>query len=179
VASWVVVASGMSIGHKGMLFASKSLGTTMVDLFEKEQLRIKKIFTKKGKEVWKAMLPDGPPPVPKHKYFKRINKTENDFRFYSVIFINQPTLQRNILLASLSTLDQLLPENVDILLHFIQLKNTAITRTNKLMQKENTALLFNSISIIENHSEEKVRITDADLRLNGNFLLNMRPEVKT
>jgi aminobenzoyl-glutamate utilization protein B len=33
--SWVVVASGMSIGHKGMLFASKSLGTTMVDLFEK------------------------------------------------------------------------------------------------------------------------------------------------
>jgi hypothetical protein len=31
---WVVVASGgMSIGH--MLFASKSLGTTMVDLFEK------------------------------------------------------------------------------------------------------------------------------------------------
>jgi aminobenzoyl-glutamate utilization protein B len=32
---WVVVASGgMSIGHKGMLFASKSL-TTMVDLFEK------------------------------------------------------------------------------------------------------------------------------------------------
>jgi aminobenzoyl-glutamate utilization protein B len=38
----------MSIGHKGMLFASKSLGTTMVDLFEKEQLRkdIKKNFTK-------------------------------------------------------------------------------------------------------------------------------------
>jgi aminobenzoyl-glutamate utilization protein B len=67
--SWVVVASGgMSIGHKGMLFASKSLGTTMVDLFEKEQLRkdIKEEFLqKKGKEVWKAMLPDGPPPVPK------------------------------------------------------------------------------------------------------------------
>ena len=67
--SWVVVASGgMSIGHKGMLFASKSLGTTMVDLFEKEQLRkdIKEEFLeRKGKEVWKAMLPDGPPPVPK------------------------------------------------------------------------------------------------------------------
>ena len=67
--SWVVVASGgMSIGHKGMLFASKSLGTTMVDLFEKEQLRkdIKEEFIqRKGKEVWKAMLPDGPPPVPK------------------------------------------------------------------------------------------------------------------
>jgi aminobenzoyl-glutamate utilization protein B len=67
--SWVVVAcGGMSIGHKGMLFASKALGTTMVDLFENEKLRqeIKDEFLKrKGKEVWKAMLPDGPPPVPK------------------------------------------------------------------------------------------------------------------
>lgn len=67
--SWVVVAcGGMSIGHKGMLFTSKSLGTTMVDLFENEKLRndIKEEFLKrKGKEVWKAMLPDGPPPVPK------------------------------------------------------------------------------------------------------------------
>jgi aminobenzoyl-glutamate utilization protein B len=65
--SWVVVAcSGMSIGHKGMLFASKVLGTSMVDLFENEKLRqdIKAEFLKrKGKEVWKAMLPDGPPPV--------------------------------------------------------------------------------------------------------------------
>jgi aminobenzoyl-glutamate utilization protein B len=68
--SWVVVAcGGMSIGHKGMLFASKALGTTMVDLFENEKLRqdIKDEFLKrKGKEVWKAMLPDGPPPVPKN-----------------------------------------------------------------------------------------------------------------
>ncbi len=67
--SWVVVAcGGISIGHKGMLFASKVLGTTMVDLFENEKLRqdIKEEFLKrKGKEVWKAMLPDGPPPVPK------------------------------------------------------------------------------------------------------------------
>jgi aminobenzoyl-glutamate utilization protein B len=67
--SWVVVAcAGMSIGHKGMLFASKALGITMVDLFENEKLRqdIKEEFLKrKGKEVWKAMLPDGPPPVPK------------------------------------------------------------------------------------------------------------------
>jgi aminobenzoyl-glutamate utilization protein B len=40
----------------------------MVDLFEKAELRkeIKKEFLKrKGKEVWKAMLPEGPPPVPK------------------------------------------------------------------------------------------------------------------
>jgi len=67
--SWVVVASGgMSIGHKGMLFAAKALGTTMVDLFENETLRkeIRAEFEKrKGNEVWKAMLPDGPPPVPK------------------------------------------------------------------------------------------------------------------
>jgi aminobenzoyl-glutamate utilization protein B len=67
--SWVVVAcGGMSIGHKGMLFTSKALGTTMVDLFENEKLRtdIKEEFLKrKGKEVWKAMLPDAPPPVPK------------------------------------------------------------------------------------------------------------------
>lgn len=67
--SWVVVAcGGMSIGHKGMLFAAKSMGTTMVDLFENETLRkeIRKEFEqRKGKEVWKAQLPDGPPPVPK------------------------------------------------------------------------------------------------------------------
>jgi len=67
--SWMVVAcGGMSIGHKGMLFASKALGTTMVDLFENEDLvqKIRKEFEeKKGKEVWKAMLPDGPPPVEK------------------------------------------------------------------------------------------------------------------
>ena len=66
--SWVVVAcGGMSIGHKGLLFASKTLGSTMVDLFENEKLRqdIKAEFLKrKGTEVWKAMLPDSPPPVP-------------------------------------------------------------------------------------------------------------------
>ncbi|MCC6461372.1 MAG: amidohydrolase, partial [Saprospiraceae bacterium] len=33
--SWAVVAcGGMSIGHKGMLYSSKALGLTMVDLFE-------------------------------------------------------------------------------------------------------------------------------------------------
>jgi len=65
--SWVVVAcGGMSIGHKGMLFASKALGMTMVDLFENEQLRQnihKEFVEKKGDQVWKAMLPGGPPPV--------------------------------------------------------------------------------------------------------------------
>jgi aminobenzoyl-glutamate utilization protein B len=69
--SWVVVAcGGMSIGHKGMLFASKALSMTMVDLFENEQLRqnMRKEFEqRKGNQVWKAMLPDGPPPVEKLK----------------------------------------------------------------------------------------------------------------
>jgi aminobenzoyl-glutamate utilization protein B len=40
----------------------------MVDLFENEKLRkdIRAEFEKrKGKEQWKAILPDGPPPVPK------------------------------------------------------------------------------------------------------------------
>ena len=69
--SWVVVAcGGMSIGHKGMLFASKTLGTTMVDLFENEKLRteIKEEFLKrKGNEVWKAMMPNSLPPFPDSK----------------------------------------------------------------------------------------------------------------
>jgi aminobenzoyl-glutamate utilization protein B len=67
--SWVVVAcGGMSIGHKGMLYAAKGLATTMVDLFENEKLRQdmhKEFNQKKGTEVWKPLLPDGPPPVPK------------------------------------------------------------------------------------------------------------------
>lgn len=66
--SWIVVAcGGMSIGHKGTLFASKSLAATMVDLFEDEALRSRireEFIEKKGDEVWKAMLPDGPPPIP-------------------------------------------------------------------------------------------------------------------
>ncbi len=66
--SWAVVAcGGMSIGHKGMLFAAKSLGMTMVDLFESEQLRkdIRAEFeTRKGNHVYKGYIPDGPPPVP-------------------------------------------------------------------------------------------------------------------
>ena len=68
--SWVVVAcGGMAIGHKAIVFVSKTLGSTMVDLFENEKLRadIKEEFLKrKGIEVWKAMLPDAPPPVPKN-----------------------------------------------------------------------------------------------------------------
>ena len=68
--SWAVVAcTGMSIGHKGMFFAAKSLSMTMVDLFENPQLvkEIKAEFKKrKGDKVYKAMIPDGPPPVPQN-----------------------------------------------------------------------------------------------------------------
>jgi len=65
---WSVVAcAGMSIGHKGMLLAAKSLAMTMVDLFENETLRkeIRAEFEqRKGGHVYKAYIPDGPPPVP-------------------------------------------------------------------------------------------------------------------
>jgi aminobenzoyl-glutamate utilization protein B len=65
--SWAVVAcGGMSIGHKGMIYASKAMAMTMVDLFENQQLveKVKEEFKKrKGDEVYKAMIPDGPPPI--------------------------------------------------------------------------------------------------------------------
>jgi aminobenzoyl-glutamate utilization protein B len=66
---WSVVAcGGMSIGHKGMLLAAKSLAMTMVDLFENEQLR-KEVRTefdqRKAGHVYKSYIPDGPPPLPK------------------------------------------------------------------------------------------------------------------
>lgn len=65
--SWAVVASGgMSIGHKGMGYASKALAMTMIDLFQNETLRneIKAEFkAKKGDYVYKGIIPDGPPPL--------------------------------------------------------------------------------------------------------------------
>jgi aminobenzoyl-glutamate utilization protein B len=67
--AWQVVAcGGMSIGHKGMLLASKSLAMTMVDLFENEQLRkeIRAEFDqRKGTHVYKSYIPEGPAPLPK------------------------------------------------------------------------------------------------------------------
>jgi aminobenzoyl-glutamate utilization protein B len=64
---WSVVAcGGMSIGHKGLIYASKALALTMIDLFENETLRneIKAEFQKrKGNAVYKAYIPDGPPLV--------------------------------------------------------------------------------------------------------------------
>jgi hypothetical protein len=37
------------------------------------------------------MLPDGPPPVPKHKYFKKINKTDHFSVFIPLYLQHQPT----------------------------------------------------------------------------------------
>lgn len=68
--SWAVVAcGGMSIGHKGMAYAAKAMGMTMVDLFENPKL-VEKVKTeygqRKGKEVYKAIVPEGPPPIGKN-----------------------------------------------------------------------------------------------------------------
>jgi aminobenzoyl-glutamate utilization protein B len=65
--SWAVVAcGGMSIGHKGMAYAAKTLSMTAVDLFENPDLvkNIKAEFKeKKGDYEYKGIIPDGPPPV--------------------------------------------------------------------------------------------------------------------
>ena len=65
--SWAVVAcGGMSIGHKGMIYAAKALSMTMVDLFEDTDLRnaVKEEFKeRKGDYVYKGIVPEGPPPV--------------------------------------------------------------------------------------------------------------------
>lgn len=65
--SWAVVASsGMSIGHKGMLYASKALAMTMVDLLENPELvkEVKAEFKeRKGDYEYKGMIPPGPPPL--------------------------------------------------------------------------------------------------------------------
>jgi aminobenzoyl-glutamate utilization protein B len=69
--SWAVVAcGGMSIGHKGMLHAAKTLAMTMVDFYEdpKKINAVKAEFKqRKGDEVYKGLLPDGPPPINQNK----------------------------------------------------------------------------------------------------------------
>ncbi len=64
--SWAVVAcGGMSIGHKGMVYAAKALGMTAVDLFDNPKLvnEVKEEFKiRKGDEVYKPMI-DGPAPI--------------------------------------------------------------------------------------------------------------------
>ncbi|MBN09279.1 MAG: peptidase M20 [Flavobacteriaceae bacterium] len=67
--SWAVVAcGGMSIGHKGMVHASKALAMTMVDMFTNTKLvaKVKQEFKKrKGDYKYKGMVPEGPPPIGK------------------------------------------------------------------------------------------------------------------
>lgn len=63
----VVAAGGMSIGHKGMIYAAKALAATMVDLFDDANTRaaIQAEFKEKTQgHVFKPYIPDGPPPVP-------------------------------------------------------------------------------------------------------------------
>lgn len=65
--SWAVVAcGGMSIGHKGMLYAAKALGMTMADLFENPDLveKVKAEYReRKGNTVYEPIIPEGPPPI--------------------------------------------------------------------------------------------------------------------
>jgi aminobenzoyl-glutamate utilization protein B len=65
--SWAVVAcSGMSIGHKGLLYAAKAMSMTMVDFFEDAALREamrEEFLERKGDYVYKGIIPPGPPPT--------------------------------------------------------------------------------------------------------------------
>jgi aminobenzoyl-glutamate utilization protein B len=63
----VVAAGGMSIGHKGMLFAAKSLATTMVDLYMDADTRAairKEWLEDKDGRIYQTFLAEGPPPIP-------------------------------------------------------------------------------------------------------------------
>ena len=65
---WPVVAcGGMSIGHKGMMYASKALAATMIDLFETPQAlaAVQRDFAEKTKGVdIREYIPAGPPELP-------------------------------------------------------------------------------------------------------------------
>ena len=65
--SWAVVAyAGMSIGHKGMIHASKSMAMTMVDLFQDPAFReavTEEFKERKGDYVYEGIVPEGPPPI--------------------------------------------------------------------------------------------------------------------
>jgi aminobenzoyl-glutamate utilization protein B len=69
--SWAVVAcGGMSIGHKGMIYSSKAMSMTMLDLFENPDLvnKVKVEYKeRKGDVVYKPIIPEGPPPIPNKK----------------------------------------------------------------------------------------------------------------
>ncbi|HXV36300.1 MAG TPA: amidohydrolase [Myxococcota bacterium] len=63
----VVAASGMSIGHTGMVHAAKALSATMVDLYERPETRaaIAREFEEQTRDTeLRFYIPDGPPPIP-------------------------------------------------------------------------------------------------------------------
>jgi aminobenzoyl-glutamate utilization protein B len=68
---WPVVAcGGMSIGHKGMIYASKALAATMIDLYKSPQAiaAIRREFDEDVKDsVFKSYIPAGPPKLPPSK----------------------------------------------------------------------------------------------------------------
>ncbi len=66
--AWPVVAcSGMSIGHKGLIYAARTLAATTVDLFEDSKTReaIQAEFKEMTRgHVYKPYIPEGPPRIP-------------------------------------------------------------------------------------------------------------------
>ncbi len=65
---WSVVAcGGMSIGHKGMLYAAKALAATMIDLYRDPSAiaEAKREHAELTRGIaYKAYIPDGPPQLP-------------------------------------------------------------------------------------------------------------------
>ena len=63
--SWAVVAcTGMSIGHKCLMYASKALSMTMLDFYKNPKMidEVKKEFIeRKGDKVYDPRIPPGPP----------------------------------------------------------------------------------------------------------------------
>ncbi|MBK5258375.1 MAG: amidohydrolase [Thermoanaerobaculia bacterium] len=68
---WPVVAcGGMSIGHKGLIYAAKALAATMIDLYKSPKTidEIRKEFAADVKDSkFKSYIPDGPPVMPPSK----------------------------------------------------------------------------------------------------------------
>lgn len=65
--SWAVTAcGGMSIGHKGMIYAAKALAMTMVDLYTNEELRdgvTAEWKERVGDYQYVGIIPPGPAPI--------------------------------------------------------------------------------------------------------------------
>ena len=64
---WPVVATGgMSIGHKGLIYASKALAATMVDLYldPTKREKIREEFVQQTKGMKYEAYGSGPPPIP-------------------------------------------------------------------------------------------------------------------